>query len=653
MQIARITTIFKALFQLGITQVGLNALYRFGLASGHYQRAIRPPEPISNLTLMAVMPTPNPEDVRLALGRDGLRNLLSEADEIVDGYFRQFGAEPIPIALDPGAPLAHWTAYESGRAKLPADADDIKIIWEPARFGWAFVLGRAYHISRDEKYPAAFWYLFETFNKTNPPYLGPNWTSGQEVGLRLMAWAWAGQVFKLSKHSNPGRMRALSNAIAVHAARIPATLIYARSQNNNHLLTEAAALFTSGLCLPTHPLSQAWQKTGRKWLAWCFLKQIDENGEYIQHSSNYQRLMLQTALWVQAMTGPAKKQAFPGGSAAHKKLALATGWVTSRLDPTSGQVPNLGANDGALITPLSASDFNDYRPVAQAGARAFMDNICDLPSGAWDEQSLWYGLTLTGEKIKENQRCSEGQIYSHNSWGSLRAVDYKSRPSHADQLHFDLWWRGLNIAQDAGTYRYNAAPPWDNRLTSTLVHNTISVDGLEQMTRAGKFLYLDWAPADFTVPPNPENASGQQKSAHTNAYARFLIQHERVVTVLQDEHWLVEDKLIHSNQRRIHTCRLHWLLPNWEWQLNRINTKINFRIHSPHGWISLIISASQPITRTGLIQGGNLIFGDGLVAPEFGWVSPTYNCKKPALSLAVEVQSANSFNFSSEFLFPS
>jgi len=185
------------------------------------------------------------------------------------------------------------------------------------------------------------------------------------------------------------------------------------------------------------------------------------------------------------------------------------------------------------------------------------------------------------------------------------------------------------------------------------VHNTISVDGLEQMTRAGKFLYLDWATADFTVPPNPENASGQQKSAHTNAYARFLIQHERVVTVLQDEHWLVEDKLIHSNQRRIHTCRLHWLLPNWEWQLNRINTKINFRIHSPHGWISLIISASQPITRTGLIQGGNLIFGDGLVAPEFGWVSPTYNCKKPALSLAVEVQSANSFNFSSEFLFPS
>ena len=35
-----------------------------------------------------------------------------------------------------------------------------------------------------------------------------------------------------------------------------------------------------------------------------------------------------------------------------------------------------------------------------------------------------------------------------------------------DQLHLDLWWRGLNIAQDAGTYLYNADPPWDNPLVT-------------------------------------------------------------------------------------------------------------------------------------------------------------------------------------------
>ncbi len=65
-------------------------------------------------------------------------------------------------------------------------------------------------------------------------------------------------------------------------------------------------------------------------------------------------------------------------------------------------------------------------------------------------------------------------------------------PSHADQLHVDLWWRSLNVAQDAGTYLYNADPPWDNNLTTAQVHNTVTVNGRDQFTRAGRFLYLDW-----------------------------------------------------------------------------------------------------------------------------------------------------------------
>jgi hypothetical protein len=51
----------------------------------------------------------------------------------------------------------------------------------------------------------------------------------------------------------------------------------------------------------------------------------------------------------------------------------------------------------------------------------------------------------------------------------------------------------LNIAQDSGTYLYNAEPPWNNIFTSTLLHNTVTINHQEQMQRAGKFLYLHWA----------------------------------------------------------------------------------------------------------------------------------------------------------------
>ena len=129
-------------------------------------------------------------------------------------------------------------------------------------------------------------------------------------------------------------------------------------------------------------------------------------------------------------------------------------------------------------------------PVLNAVARAFLDY--DLPRGPWDELALWFGIPLENRKYIQLPRYLGDQLYGKDSWAYLRTAQFTSRPSHADQLHVDLWWRGLNIAQDAGTYLYNADPPWDNRLTAAQLHNTVTVNGRDQFTRAGRFLYLDW-----------------------------------------------------------------------------------------------------------------------------------------------------------------
>jgi hypothetical protein len=649
MRLSRLIIAFKAIHQLGLPLVMLNAIYKIGLASGHYRRAIRPPNAIPSLRLKPLVPAPLPEELRRTLGEAGLRSLLAEAEEIASGNFRQFGVELVPLRLAPESPLKHWTAYESGQA----NRSDIKLLWEPARFGWAFVLGRAYLASADERFAGAFWEMFETFNTTNPPYLGENWTSGQEVGLRLMAWVWAGQIFLRSEDSNPARLAALANAVASHAARIPATLVYACSQNNNHLLTEAAALYTAGLALPDHPLAASWRELGRKWLGWCFDHQIDRSGEYVQHSMNYHRLMLQTALWGHAIArhDPSQKTGAPFGEAGLKNLVLAANWLLSRLDPVSGQVPNLGANDGALIFPLSNGDFVDYRPIAQAASRAFLGTW--LPSGAWDEMSLWYGLAEAGKKPAEGFG-SEGQLSAINSWASLRAVRYTSRPSHADQLHCDLWWRGWNVARDAGTYRYTASPPWDNQLTTALVHNTVSINGVDQMTRAGRFLYLDWAQADFLSVPASGAGAIRSISARTDAYARFNVRHERSVAVVAEDRWLIEDNLLHpaGDPAQAIVYRLHWLLPDWEWRLEKTSAGARLLIRSPRGWVKLVVGSNQPVRRLGLIRAGEPVFGEGLLSVTYGWYSPTYNVKMPALSFAVEVQSTHDVRLTSEFIFP-
>ena len=203
---SRLRIAFKALFQLGLEPLALYALYKFGLWTGHYRRlesrAIENTEQFK--ILHPLFELPEREEVLKTLGADGEAALLKEADEIVDGRARLFGGAPVPLRLTLDGPLQHWTEYERGRAPIPFSGylvRDLKFIWEPARFGWAFTLGRAYHVSGEAKYAEAFWKYFEEFAEGNPAYLGPHWMNGQEAAIRLMALVWAAQVFQTAEAS--------------------------------------------------------------------------------------------------------------------------------------------------------------------------------------------------------------------------------------------------------------------------------------------------------------------------------------------------------------------------------------------------------------------------------------------------------------------
>ncbi|MEJ5225903.1 MAG: heparinase II/III family protein, partial [Anaerolineales bacterium] len=283
-KLTAVQTAVKSVRYLGPAQVALYGLYKLGLKSGHFRRAEAPPNAPPG-PLAPLFDLPARETLQSVLGEDGLRALRAEAEEIIAGQVRLFGGPPVDLCLTFDQPLHHWTAYEENPSLLSTfnlPHNDIKFLWEPARFGWAFTLGRAYHLTGEEKYALAFWRYTEQFLDANPPYRGPHWMNGQEAALRLMALTWAGQVFAPSAHSTPARMEKLAAAVAAHAQRIPPTLLYARAQNNNHLLTEAAALYTAGLALPAHPQAAAWRALGWKWLTWCFENQIDAYGEYVQ-----------------------------------------------------------------------------------------------------------------------------------------------------------------------------------------------------------------------------------------------------------------------------------------------------------------------------------------------------------------------------------
>jgi hypothetical protein len=609
---------------------------------------------------------PKAEGLLAVIGEDGKAALLAEANEIIGGQVRLFGSQPVSLRLGFSEPLRHWTEYETKPALLApfyASQPDVKFIWEPARFGWAFCLGRAYHMTGEEKYAETFWHNFEVFNTANPPYRGPNWISGQEAALRLMAFVWAAQVFAGSSGSTPERQAALARSVASHASRIIPTLVYARSQQNNHLLTESAGLFTAGLALPAHPQASRWCALGWKWLNEGLRSQIDSYGEYSQHSTNYQRLMLQVVVWANSLMRINDFVSY-WPRQTNEAIVRSIHWLLAILDSDSGRTPNLGANDGAYIFPLTVCPFTDYRPVLNAATRAFLGY--DLPRGPWDELSLWFGVPLEDRKYVQLPRYLGDQLYGNDSWAYLRTAQFTNRPSHADQLHVDLWWRSLNVAQDAGTYLYNADPPWDNRLTAAHVHNTVTVNGRDQFTRAGRFLYLDWFNAYRRGSLEADPAILQRTRGRHWGYWRVGVRHARTVTAYLDGHWQVLDEMLPLrmpwNKRPI-TYRLHWLLPDWEWEATMQESVFEIRLKSPYGWVLLAINDGLRITdnesHVSLIRAGEMVYAsetDGPVSPAEmmirGWASPTYGVKVPALSLAIETKSANDVQFTSQFVFP-
>jgi Heparinase II/III-like protein/Heparinase II/III N-terminus len=560
---------------------------------------------------------------------------VSEAEDILAGRWPYFGHTEYEVGFPPdwhSNPLTgvrlrgdrHWSLLsEFGHG-------DIKLVWEANRFGIVYTLARAYAATADERYPSAFWTLIEDWAQQNPPQAGANWKCGQEAAIRLMAWCFAWFAFKDSPQSTPQRQAQLATMLAFHADRIEGNIDYALSQNNNHGLSEAAGLWTVGLLWPEFSRADHWRCIGKKLLEEQIARQIFADGSYVQHSTNYHRLMLQVLLWSFRL-GELRGDRF--SHQAYDRLGSAVDFLSVITDRVNGGVPNHGSNDGSLILPLNNCDFSDLRPVLQA-TNYLLRRSRLFDSGPWDEDLLWLfganALKASALGVPSDQTTfSDGGYYilrGQSSWGMLRCARYRTRPAHADQLHLDLWWRGVNVAIDAGTFLYNGDPPWRNSLARTSVHNTISVDGLDQMTRASLFLWTKWSEGTAYF-RREENGHRFWEGEHDGYRRRSGIVHRRAVFCDGDV-WVVVDDLVGSGQ---HAARLHWLLPD----LPHCLEGSRIELETPAGSYSLQTFCSKD-NFVSLVRAGHMLAGEIDSDPVRGWISRYYGDKESALSLAVD-----------------
>lgn len=582
--------------------------------------------------------------------RSGLHDLLGEradsaitvAEQIREGTFPLFGFHRIELDFPPD-----WHAFapltgESAPWRAPSDChwtdidllelrSDVKLLWEVNRFGWVFPLARAYVLTEDARHFETFWTLFDSWRTENPPNQGLNWHSAQEVSIRLLAMIFGWYVFQEELQKDPRRMAFMAQTIAVHADRIPPTLSYAIAQGNNHLLVEAVGLYSVGLLFPEFRQSGRWRSIGRRWLIRALRKQVLADGGYVQHSVNYHRLALQTALWAARIAG-LQGEPLPGSSL--DQIDSMVTWLEALVDPATGAAPNFGPNDGAEILPLSMTPFDDHRPALQAAARLLRDETI-YGRGTWDEWSLWLGVL---PREQDTQQPSDSQrlralppsglyvLAGEASRGVLRASRFETRPGHADQLHLDLWFGHFNAAVDAGTYLYSAEAPWGNAFTGAKHHNTVLLDGSDAMIRAGRFLWLNWNQAALLGHWRSADGDLELLAAERFADLAGEVTHRRVVIRAGDQIWLVVDDLLGGGE---HQVDLSWSVPDLPWTIGNGALALS----SPVGAVRLRVEGEGLQQR--LLRAGACVCGDetGESTETCGWVSPTYALKIPALQL--------------------
>ncbi len=389
----------------------------------------------------------------------------------------------------------HW--LDTARSGPPRN--DIKLVWEASRCSLAFYLARQYRYSLEPVWAERLWEFIEAWIEQNPVNQTVAWGCGQETAFRLMALLTSVFATLQAPATSIERLAKLELLCWQSAKRIEANINYAISQENNHAFSEALGLWTVGLLFPEFPESARWVRRGECILERETIRQIYDDGSYVQHSMSYHRVMLDDLCWAIQLGRINGREL---SNALVESVGRATSWLGQFVNADNGRVPNYGANDGANVLPLSCSDYLDYRPTLQA-AEATCNMASQLAPGSWSEKTLWLTgrvPTNSAKTTKEDRWIAKtGGYYVMRGPNSLlmtRATCYRDRPGQCDQLHIDLWIAGFNILRDAGSFRYfHEDPLIKNYFYSVAAHNTIQIGNLEQMTKGPNFLWFNWPQA--------------------------------------------------------------------------------------------------------------------------------------------------------------
>ena len=560
-----LSSIYKVLQNQGLRYVTFRSVYelkrKFGLLKKSYPSAPEQSEYLS-LKEWKKMNVPfffqNRGEVRVK--KNPTDALKKNYDIIKSGHVKYFNkdwkkVEDWTSNPDTGFQYdinRHWTEVED----LSKEAGDIKFVWERSRFSWLYTIIRYDHHYGEDTASYVFDQI-ESWMDANPINMGPNYKCSQETSLRCLNWIFALYFYKDSDQLTEARWQRLVHYVYWQIKHVYENIDFSKiCVRNNHAITECMMIYLGGVLFPTFSESNKWKRQGLKWLEQEIAYQVYKDGTYIQHSHNYQRVLVQLLTWTIVLS---ERNNIKLSKVTYDRASAVVSYMNRCCVGLEGQLPNYGSNDGALFFPLTDQDYTDYRPQINALYSSITLDLLDSEQ-AIAEESLW----MRGNLVKKSKAyiVTPTEEYVDFSIGGIHTIEseddsftffkcqaYKDRPAHADNMHLDIWVAGENYLRDSGTYKYNTEDVLINYFAGTAGHNSVMLDDQNQMTKGSRFIWFDWTKeVESKVFKSTEDLSIKAK-AKMFPKVNGGVTHERTVTKNRSAlNWKIEDVVGGKNE---------------------------------------------------------------------------------------------------------
>lgn len=487
-----------------------------------HQVASLEPLPARDRRFTAVLP----QGAAAAVPERARNALIADADRLLKGEWETLGvvrtdlAQPDwfrdPVTGRRSAPDACAFALNQ---RDEEQVGNIKQVWEVNRLQHLTLLAAAWYLTEEEAYAQRVADQLRSWWQENPLLSGVNWTSGIELGIRLVNFAWIRRLLD----GWPGVVSLFEgNQLALHQIRWHQQYLAAfesrGSSANNHVIAEAAGQLAASCAFPWFDESDRWRRGAARLLERELERNTFPSGINRELASDYHGFVAELGLFAAV---EAEAAGWPLSAATWRRLAAMADGMAGLVDERS-RPPRQGDSDEGRVVLLDAPEHNRW-PALLALSDALFGRLDWWPPVTPDAGSVLAGA-LAGARREISDRPRKrlsrfadagiailraGSAGVPEIWcrcdGGPHGFLSIAAHAHADALSVELRYGGVDILADPGTYCYHGEPAWRSYFRSTIAHNTVEVGGRSQSVDGGPFMWLRQARAWDIEVADPEH----------------------------------------------------------------------------------------------------------------------------------------------------